>query len=401
MSAEEVISLVQRKARTGRDAHAARAMSLGRALRLTAAKQADHLMGLPLSVLGVTRKKQTTSQIPNALGPGKLTLLLDGPNGQVGAAVLDPVLAAGLIQQQTMGKVLPVQENASERRHTATDAAMCAPLIEALLTRAALLPDEEADRAILQGYRFGVWAETPRQAALVLDAIDYEIIEMTLDLAAGVRAGTLMLVLPMPVPMPADVPEGEASEENPAQQPRGSKQTLSNNVLGLKADLMIALAKISCPLNRVTGFTVGEVVNLDISSMSEAMVLDAGGRIISRGTLGQIDGMRALQVKHRDTAERTEPRRRESDHEDLDLPDVTAPRSSDQATAPQIFQQIPRAVDVPQLSDLDIFGDMGALPDMPDMEEAARAADARMQPWDEDDTGSGSGSAAGLSERAG
>jgi len=56
MSAEQTVSLVQRKARTERDAHAARAMSLGRALRLTASKQAGSMMDLALGVLGVTRK---------------------------------------------------------------------------------------------------------------------------------------------------------------------------------------------------------------------------------------------------------------------------------------------------------------------------------------------------------
>jgi hypothetical protein len=56
MSAEQMTSLMQRKARTGREAYAERAMTLGRALRLTAAKQADQLMGMAMNALGVTRR---------------------------------------------------------------------------------------------------------------------------------------------------------------------------------------------------------------------------------------------------------------------------------------------------------------------------------------------------------
>lgn len=367
MSAEQTTSFVQRTARSAREAQAARRMSLARALRLTAAKQADRLMGLPLSALGITQRIITSEDVPKQLAPGSLMILLDGKGDQVAAAVLDPVLVTGLIQQQTMGKVMPAPDGGETRRHTATDAALCAPFIEGLLARGAMLPDEPEDCALMLGYRFGVWAKEPRQAELALDASDYVCVEMTLDLAAGVRVGKLNLLLPKQKQV-EPISDG-AIDTAPEASP---KKTLAKNVMGLKAELMIALARLKLPLNQVSSFKVGDTLELDLSSMAHALIIDRNGRAISRGTLGQIDGMRAVQLEQTKGHRHTEPRRRASDREALDLPDVSAPH---------VERRGLEEVDLPELSDMDVFGDLGALPDLPDMDEAAEAADSQMAEW--------------------
>jgi flagellar motor switch/type III secretory pathway protein FliN len=360
MDAERTISLVQRKARTGRDAQAARAMSLARALRLTAAKQADRLMGLALAVLGVTRKTITAQDIAECFNGSSLVLLMDGPGTRGAAVVLDSVVVTGLIQQQTMGRVTSVPEGEAARRHTATDAALCSPFVEAVLSGAAILPEEAADRDLLHGYRFGVWANEPRQAQLALDAPSYQLIELTLDLAAGARAGKMLLIVPDPV-RPAFEPETEG-EDAPVQ---GRPKLLAENVLGLRAELTIALTRLKLPLQKVTALRVGDVLDLDLSSMAQALVLDTNGHAISRGTLGQIDGMRALQVEQQKTYAQPEPRRRAADRDGLDLPDVTAaPVQQDRRAAPAA-----PAPDIPRLSDVDIFGNLDDLPNLPEMEE--------------------------------
>lgn len=367
-------SLMQRKARTGREAQAARAMSLVRALRLTAAKQADHLMSLALSALSVTRKMLRGQAVTDRLDEGALILLMDGPGHQVAAALLDGDLVAGLIQQQTMGRVMPPREGAPERKYTATDAALCAPFVEALLTRAALLPDEEEDRTLMQGYRFGVWAREPRQAQLALDAAGYELIEMTLDMAAGARSGKLSLILPEPVRIAAPAPQ-DGAEDTGTAMPAGPK--LEQNILGLNAELTIALTRLKMPLQKMGALRPGDIVDLNLSSMAQALVIDANGRAITRGTLGQINGMRALQVEQQRSKQHTQPRRRASDRDALDLPDVTAPFPE-----PLVAEAEPETPHVPSMADVDIFGDLDDLPDMPDLDAAADAADAQMATWD-------------------
>lgn len=364
-------SLVQRKARSGREAHAARAMSLARALRLTAAKQGEKMMSLSLSALGVTRHTCSGDDLTSRLDETSLILLMDGPGTQVAAAVLDHVLVAGLIQQQTMGKVFVTPEGETPRANTSTDAALCAPFIEGLMRHAAPMPEEEADGTLLKGYRFGVWAKTPRQAKLALDANDYQVIEMTLDMAAGARVGKLSLILPEPRAPSAAIEESEegGSEAAPTA-------TLGDTVLGLHAELTIALTRFKMPLQSVRALKVGEVLDLNLSSMAHALVIDANGRAISRGTLGQIDGKRALQVEQEQTRRYAEPRRRASDREGLDLPDVTA---GIDVSPDQRSQHEPEDLGVPDVSDIDIFGDMDDLPELPDMEEAAEQADAQME----------------------
>lgn len=370
MSAEPTATLLQRRARTARDAQAARTMSLSRALRLTAAKQADRLMGLPLSALGITRRALGGDEVPDCLNAEYLMLLMDGPGTQVAAVLLDPVLVTGLIQQQTMGKVRPAPEGGETRSATATDAALCAPFVEALLAGAALLPEDAAEAAILKGYRFGVWAQEPRQAQLALDASDYTVIEMTLDMAAGTRAGKLVVILPDPVrKVASQVPDSD-EEEQPV-----STANLSRNVMGLKADLMIALTRVKMPLQQASALKAGDLVDLNLSSMAQALVIDANGRAIAQGTLGQIDGMRAVQVEQRNAREHTQPRRRAADRDELDLPDVLAHQNA----LPLMGDM--SETGLPSLSDMDVFGNLDDLPELPDIDEAAFAADAKMAEW--------------------
>jgi flagellar motor switch/type III secretory pathway protein FliN len=355
-------------------------MSLARALRLTAAKQADRLMGLPLSALSVTRRAISGEDVSSSLEVSSLMLLMDGAGDQVAAAVLDPVLVTGLIQQQTMGKVMPPPEGGETRRHTATDAALCAPFIEKLLSGAALLPDTPDECALLNGYRFGVWAREPRQAQLALDASEYVLVEMTLDMAAGTRAGKLMLLLPQSKRVVVPVEQGGDTVAKAI-----STANLAENVLGLTADLMIGLTRIKMPLQEVSGLKVGDMLDLNLSSMAHALVIDGNGRALARGTLGQIDGWRAVQVEQRNDRKHTKPRRRASDRDGLDLPDVTAPQPGGEGL---------EDVGLPSLADMDVFGNLDDLPELPDMEEAAQAADSQMADWnaaqgsreDDDDT---------------
>jgi flagellar motor switch protein FliM len=372
MSAEQMTSLVQRKARTGSEAHAARAMSLARALRLSAAQQADQLMGLPLSALSVTRRMIGSEDVEGCLEADWLMLLMDGTGGQVATVLLDAVLVEGLIQQQTMGKVRPVVEGGEPRKHTATDAALCAPYIENVLIRASKLPEEEADRDLLNGYRFGVWAQETQQAKLAMDAPTYNVVEMTVDLAAGARAGKIMLVLPEPARIAPLSDDGDGEQSQPVQ---GEK--LTHNVMQLHAVLTIALSRIKMPIQKVSKLKVGDVLNLQVSSMSQALVLDANGRALSRGTLGQVDGMRAVQVEQQKGKHHSEPRRRASDRADLDLPDVTAP--VEDGFDAQIAAE---DASIPSVSEVDIFGNMDDLPVMPDMDEASKAADDQMLDWE-------------------
>ena len=150
-----------RKADVGRQEHQARAMTLAKALRLTAAKVADDLLDMALSVVELRTERRVVDDVPALLVPQNLLILLEGPNRQRGAAVLDQSLVEGLIQKLTTGKVQPAPEGAEGRKLTDTDAAICAPFLDALIARAGQLPEAPKDQAVLRGFAFG--APTPHQ----------------------------------------------------------------------------------------------------------------------------------------------------------------------------------------------------------------------------------------------
>ena len=127
--------VLRRKVAAGRDDLSLRAMSLPKALRLTIPKVADDLFGLPLAVIGVTQRRVTQTEAWALFSDETLLILLDGPDGIVGAAALDADLVGALIQQQTTGQVGAAKEEA--RAMTRTDAAMIAPCWTAFCSAAA------------------------------------------------------------------------------------------------------------------------------------------------------------------------------------------------------------------------------------------------------------------------
>lgn len=148
--------------------------------------------------------------------------------------------------------------------------------------------------------------------------------------------------------------------------------------MGLKADLMIALTRVKIPLQKANDFKVGDMIDLNLSSMAQALVIDANGRAVARGTLGQIDGFRAVQIEQNKDRQHTEPRRRASDRDALDLPNVMAPQGDPSANDEG------EGANLPSLSKIDVFGDLDGLPDLPDlpdMDEAAAAADSQIEDW--------------------
>ena len=319
--------ILARKVRAAQAEQQARAMSALKALRVTLAKVAEDLFELPAAVIGIRGEERSGDTLADLLEDPALLLILDGTQGARGGAIIDPVLVGGLIQQQTMGRVLEHPEGPL-RAMTPTDAAICAPLIDAHLYRAAQLPDLPADRQVLEGWQFGVRAPEPRVLLLALDAsLDYRVFHITVELGRGIRQGTITLCLPVPeAPRPApkkDQPQDAASF--------AEGRTLEQNVLDLTCALPVSLARVKLSLSAVGKLRPGDTIPLGAASFESATVSSEEGRRLSRGVLGQIGGKRAVRLTHRIVPE--SPQRREEDRGSLDLPEL-APILPDRAPDP-------------------------------------------------------------------
>jgi flagellar motor switch/type III secretory pathway protein FliN len=252
-----------------------------KALRRSLARSAADLCDLPLAVLAARQANRTPEELPEHLSDKHLLVVLDGPNGRIGAATLDAALVTALIQKQTIGQVMG--KAPSERHYTPTDAAMTAEFLETALKKVVAMLEGQSDQAIFSGYRFGAQVEDVRSLALGLEAEDYRVLSMTVDLAIGAMQGELNLILPEPTP--EELGHGGASGPS-----------LGRNMGAMRAELSAVLCKMRVPANEFTGLKVGDVLPLDQAFLYETDLLAVGGQSIAQGRLGQLNGSRAVRL---------------------------------------------------------------------------------------------------------
>ena len=355
-------------------------MSVPKALRVCIAKTADDLFDLPMAVIGAVQEKCSSVGLPERVDESGLMVFLDGPGGVIAGAVLGPEFVTALVQQQTTGRVTAAQTAA--RRMTATDAALCAPMLDEMFRRAHALLDEPSDRDLLAPFRFGAKAESKRLFLMSLDVPEYQVVRLTVDMAGGVFQTTLLLLLPV-IERPA---ERETITADGLAKPQGA--SLEKAVMGLQAELWAVLAKIRVPLSRLERLKPGDVMGIPLDAFDKVQLMSRDGRRIGQGVMGQIDGKRALQVEQR-PLETNRPQRRASDREEIDqtpvsplpahalalagsgkrdemdydapdLPQIDITPSEDLAEIPDL-DDLPDLSDLPGLDDLDDLGDLDEL----------------------------------------
>ena len=364
-------SVLHRKTSVGKAVHLARAMTLPKAFRLSLAKTADELYDMAMAVIGVRQQLCTNAELSELLDEKSLLVLLDGTLQRRGAAMLDTTFVGGLIQQQTMGKVMSAPAE-DARVLTATDAAICAPFLEDMIARAAKLPEEEPERQLIEGFRFGAQSEAPRQLMMALDRPDYEVFQLTVDMAGGTRQGQIMLCFPL---NDADIPyETDGAAGAKGQNGENSTSQMERTIMALNVELHIALTRIQLPLSDLQGLKIGQVLDLQVNSFEKSTVQTRDGRKLSRGKLGQVDGMRALQLEHAPD-NLIVPRRRVSDRADLDLPHVSGDGTGTQSQPEADIKQLPSALPLdlpsaapaPTIPDLPATDSEAGLPALPDI----------------------------------
>lgn len=164
---------------------------------------------------------------------------------------------------------------------TNTDAAVTAPFVDALIARAAALPDNAQDRRLVEGYSFGSRVESPRLLALALEEPEYRLISLTVDIAGGVRQGQIQLVLPLPVAEDASAPAPAPGAAAPAQA--APPVSLGDTALSLEVGLQVALTRLRLPLAHLGRLRVGDVLPLDGARFDRAEVLNPAGGRLARG----------------------------------------------------------------------------------------------------------------------
>lgn len=289
-------SVIHRKAQVAREDFDAREMSPAKALRVSLAKAADRLFGLALTVSTVEQLRLSQTGIEAEMGADGLLILLDGPEGVRGAAKLDVQMLAALIEVQLLGQVRAAEAEA--RPVTPTDAAMTAPLIDALFEGFAANLAELVEDHAPGHFRFGDRIEDGRTLALALNAPEYELFRLTLDLGPGAKTGVLRLILPHR-PAPGPTQKGGDADCLATK--------LEENTLNAPVILDAVLGRVRLPLNKVCDWAPGALVPLDPDSVTETQLLGARGHVVARVKMGQLDGFRAVRLLLSDGAPAPDP----------------------------------------------------------------------------------------------
>jgi flagellar motor switch protein FliM len=292
MASQDHNSVIHRKARPARDGCESRAMSSAKALRLALARSADTLFDLALTVATVEQQRAPLGQLDEVLHEDGLILLLDGAGGARGALCLDHQMMAALIEVQTTGRVR--KGTAQPRRPTRTDAAMMAPLVDALMDGIDAEMGAEVDGYQPRGFGFGDRVEDLRSLALTLGAPDYDHFRVTVDIGPGARTGQLDLLLPVR----ADPPKTAAATDRGGDDTAG----MGDVVLGAPVVLDAVLARLTLPLREACAFEPGQTLPIDRETLTTTRLIGAGGHLVAEGRLGQVNGWRALRLVSAPTA---------------------------------------------------------------------------------------------------
>ncbi|WP_425046216.1 FliM/FliN family flagellar motor C-terminal domain-containing protein [Primorskyibacter sp. S87] len=272
---------LRRKLAAGGEEGAQPSRSLLRALRLSLARSAKEQMELVLSVIDAKQASHAVDGLAEILEEDRLHILLDGPDGERGGISLDRACVSAVIQQQTVGKVLGPPP--ADRPFTATDAAMSAHLIDEMLSRASETVDNPQEAACIDGYRFGARAADRCSLLLALEATQFQVIELIVDINGGAGKGSITVL----VPDTEVVIEDEAVQIAPG---------LEQSFPVVRAELTAVIARLQLPLSQLNEMQVGHLLPLVQERLDQIELVTIGGQLVTVGRLGQIGGLRALRV---------------------------------------------------------------------------------------------------------
>lgn len=362
MANPEPSNILRRMTRATAEDRDVRGVSPARALRVALARTAAQLWDLPLSVTAVRKQLVDHGEVTGALRSDALMVLLDGPEGARGGMALDRALVASLIEVQTIGSVLRV--DLSEREPTPTDAAMIAPWLDEALERSDVALGQDANDEGMSnrwaiGYRFGALAEDARALALVLDATEFHLLRLQIDVADGARSGEMTLVLP------AEKTYDPVTDEDP---PENNAQSF----LSVPAEITVFAARKTLTLSEASKLAPGDVLPIDELLLKAAELRAVDGNLLGTARLGQLNGHWAIKLEGEAPASTTAvpegtsaDMSQKGDFERYDLPEGTtsAMDMSDVSAMPSVALTEP--IQIGQGTDAFMDPGTGLPPDLP------------------------------------
>lgn len=286
MEQESAHTVLQRLLRTAGEAVADTALTPTRVLRLAMARAAEASVGLSLSVLSVTEEITSLDTVLEGLTPEMMLLALGRGGRLQGLAALDLQLRTATVEMQTVGKLR--KEAAAERRITAADAALCAPLITAFLADLDGTAMDTALEGWVSGAQAGSRIENARAAGMMLEDRDLRLVRLSLELSSDGRQAELRVALPA---------VAGVVDPKPKDKPKEFSDALRSSVMEAPCKVHAVLHRFRMTLQDVEGFDVGQVVSLPGVTVGSVRLEGPNGKCVGHARLGQVTGLRAVRIE--------------------------------------------------------------------------------------------------------
>ena len=257
-----------------------------RQMRRALGRAADTAVGLSASVLGISEESFDAENLIETGPEGGVVLgLRDGASaGLTGLFLLDQPLRSALVEMQTMGSLLPPNED--QRDVTRVDGVMSVPFARQLLLELAEtgFGAGEFDPA---AYDIGV-IDNLRTAGLVLMQGSYRCWRITIQLGGAEAQGEILIAM-RPRVTAAKAPVKDTSTWSNA---------LRDALQEAPAELDAVLTRMRLPIHKIEAFEVGQVLNLAGTTVGSVTLRGPRGEAVAMARLGQVAGKRAVRVEH-------------------------------------------------------------------------------------------------------
>lgn len=289
--------VLKRKVEAGRSQPGGAPRTPVRLFGQAAAKAAQDVLKLPVTVLDAAELRASLAELPERLSERSLLVVMEGPGEALGLMALSPETLASLIEVQTTGRIGAAE--VPSRRPTRTDAAMSARFVDRLMAELELSLASDAAITWAGGFRYASFLDDPRPLGLLLEDTAYRVLHLRLGYGAeGARSGTILMAVPAEgrgrMPTPSDAAAG--ADPGAAAATTDWVERIEAAVLGAEAQIEAVLDRVSLPLSAVLALKPGAMVPLSKSAMTRVRVEGRGHRFVAWGRLGQCQGHLAVRV---------------------------------------------------------------------------------------------------------
>jgi flagellar motor switch protein FliM len=291
MSQREVFDRKLAQGRAASKADALAAQGAERAWPLAMARAARDSFALGLEVIAMKTQAISLAELLDEVPEQAFIAVLEGPAEQHGVMVLAPDIMAGLIQVQTLGRVLDTV--VQPRKPTRTDAAILVGWLDLALVGLENALAFDADLAWADGFRYASFLDDPRPLGLLLEDMPYRLLTAEVTLAHGARTCKVLLALPA---------HGRGRRARGLEEPRAKavaptfEAMFGDQVMGSEGTLRAIIARISLPLGAVLGLSIAETLPLEDAAIDRIVLEGVDGRPFALGRLGQFQGHRAVRI---------------------------------------------------------------------------------------------------------